>query len=305
MTRRESHEHNVGRFRDAAAQSRFEAAYDRARKAWPSPLSRREVDTPFGVTNVLSCGASEGVPVVLLPAIAVSGASWFANAEALGAHHPVVAVDTIGDVGRSRQTQPARNAEAMSRWLKAVIESLDADRVHLVGLSYGGWIALNQACRSPDRLASVTAVDPPGAFVRTRAILMIEFLPDALLAKVGKSDRALHRLLRRLNDGTLPEQPLLDLSVAGLRTFIAKLPRPRRMSDAELASIDLPTCLLIGGRSPLTDARHAVDRARRLIDKVHAEIVPNAGHMLPIENPVVFNERVLHFISGIDHTPHA
>ena len=78
----------------------------------------------------------------------------------LGESHPVYAVDTIGDVGRSQQTEPVRDGAAMSEWLDAVLDGLRADRVHLVGLSYGGWIALNQACRSSDRLASVTVVDP-------------------------------------------------------------------------------------------------------------------------------------------------
>jgi pimeloyl-ACP methyl ester carboxylesterase len=296
--------HNIGRFRDAAAKARFDAAYDRALAAWSSPPSPREVDTPFGVTNVLSCGASEGVPIVLLPAVAVSAASWFANAGSLGARHPVFAVDTIGDVGRSRQTEPVRDGAAMSHWLDAVLAALDADRAHLVGLSYGGWIAMNQAWQSPHHLASVTTVDPPGAIVRTRARLMLEFLPDAILAKVAKSDDALHRLLRRLNNGALPEQPLLDLSVAGLRTFIGKQPRPRRLTDDELASITIPTCLLIGGRSPLTDASQAVDRTRRLIHNVDADIVPDAGHMLPVENPAVFNEHVLRFLGRVEQTPH-
>jgi pimeloyl-ACP methyl ester carboxylesterase len=233
---------------------------------------------------------------VLLPAIAVSAASWYANVGALGAQHPVFAIDAIGDVGRSQQTEPVRDGETMSRWLDSVIEALGFDRVHLIGLSYGGWIALNHACRSPAHLASVTAVDPPGAIVRTRARFMLEILPDAMLAKVAKSDAALHRLLRKLNNGTLPEQPLLDLSVAGLRTFIGKQPRPRRLSDSELASIRIPTYLLIGARSPLTDAPQAVDRVCSLIPDVDAEIIPDAGHMVPNEHPALFNEHVLRFL---------
>ncbi len=130
---------------------------------------------------------------------------------------------------------------------------------------------------------------------------MLELLPDGVLAKVARSDDALHRLLRPLNNGALPDQPLLDLSVAGLRTFIGKVPRPRRMTDAELASIKIPACLLIGKQSPLTDDRHAVDRARSLIDHVHTEIIAEAGHMLSIEKPAVFNKRLLAFIDRIDH----
>ncbi len=291
---------NTGRFRDAAAQERFEAAYERALEAWPRPPLQRHVDTRFGLTNILSCGASQGVPIVLLPAIAVSAPSWFANAGPLGAQHAVFAVDTIGDVGRSQQTEPVTDAAAMARWLDAVLDALGFDRVHLIGLSYGGWVALNQACRSPERLASITAVDPPGALVKTRARFMLEILPDAMLAKVAKSDAALQRLLRKLNNGALPDQPLLDLSVAGLRTFIGKLPRPRQLSDTELGSIRIPTYILIGGRSPLTEAARAVERVCELIPHVDAEIVPDAGHMLPTENPGAFNGRVLQFIDRVD-----
>jgi pimeloyl-ACP methyl ester carboxylesterase len=294
------HTRDLGRFQDEAAHARFEAAYECALAAWPSTRSARAIDTRFGRTNVLSCGASDGVPVVLLPAIAVSAASWFANVSALGAHHPVVAVDVIGDVGRSKQTEALRDGAAMSVWLDAVLDGLGHDRVHLVGLSYGGWIALNQARRSPDHLASVTAIDPPGAIARTRARFMLEILPDAVLAKTTKSDRALHRLLCRLNDDTLPDEPLLGLSVAGLRTFVGKVPRPGRLTDAELASIGIPTLLLIGERSPLTDARQAVDRVRRLLPDVEAEIVPDAGHMLTVERPQAFNECVLRFFDRVE-----
>ena len=33
---------------------------------------------------------------------------------------------------------------------------------HLVGLSYGGWVAMNQALRAPARVASITLLDPAG-----------------------------------------------------------------------------------------------------------------------------------------------
>jgi pimeloyl-ACP methyl ester carboxylesterase len=33
---------------------------------------------------------------------------------------------------------------------------------HLVGFSYGGWVAMNQAIHAPGRVASITLLDPAG-----------------------------------------------------------------------------------------------------------------------------------------------
>jgi pimeloyl-ACP methyl ester carboxylesterase len=125
-------------------------------------------------------------------------------------------------------------------------------------------------------------------------------IPDGILAKFAKSEKALHRLLRRLNNGVLPAQPLLDLSVLGLRTFRAKQPFPKRMSDEQLRGIGTQALLLFGERSPVNHARRAADRSRRCIPNAESEVVPDAGHMLPVEQPELFTRRVLSFIDDID-----
>jgi pimeloyl-ACP methyl ester carboxylesterase len=218
----------------------------------------------------------------------------------LSERHPVHAIDTITDAGRSTQKTRIRNGVDMASWLDDVLGALELDRVRIVGLSYGGWLALNQARHSSDRLASVTSVDPPGAIGRPRATFVVKMMPDAALAKLAKSDKALHRLLELLNNGRLPAQPLLDLSVAGLRTFLAKQPFPKRMSDDELRRIRTPTLLLFGGRSPVNYAPRAAERSRRCLPNAAVEVVPDAGHMLPVEMPEPFASRVLAFIDDID-----
>ncbi len=154
-------------------------------------------------------------------------------------------------------------------------------------------------------LASITSVDPPGALGRPSGTFLIKILPDSLLAKFAKSDKALHRLLRLLNNGTLPAQPLLELSVAGLRTFRAKQPYPKRMTDDVLRMIETPTLLLFCERSPVNHAQRARERSRRLIANVETEVIPGAGHMLPVEMPELFTTRVLRFIRNIDTRHHA
>ncbi len=260
---------------------------------------RRDVDTRFGTTHVLEVGAASGSPIVLLHAIAVSSPAWYADIAALSASNRVYAIDTITDPGRSLQSAPVRDGDDYAVWLDEVLAALGLDHVHLVGLSYGGWLALNQAHRAPERLASVSAVDPVGAIGRVRARFMVKALPDAVLA-LAKSEKAIHRLLGLMNNGTIPSQPLLDLSVAGLLTFRAKQPSPKRMTDQELAKIAVPTLLFFCGHSPVNDAHRAAERSLRCIPGVEIEVVENAGHMLPVEHPTSFTSRVLSFVERVD-----
>jgi pimeloyl-ACP methyl ester carboxylesterase len=288
----------ISRFRDAGARSRYLSAYDNALAAWSASPAQLDIETRYGTTHVLSCGASTGTPIVLLHGVGASSPSWFANVAGLGQHHPVLAVDTITDAGRSIQTAPIRKRVDLALWLDDVLARLDVDRVHLVGLSYGGWLALNQALRSPERLASITSVEPPGAIARMR--FNAKMLPDGVLAKFAHSDAALHRLFRLLNNGAVLAPPIVDLATAWFRTFVLKQPFPGRLNDEELRSIRTPMLLLFGERSLVTDAARAADRARGLIANVEAEIVTDAGHMLPIEKPDLFTRRLLAFIDGVD-----
>ena len=158
---------------------------------------------------------------------------------------------------------------------------------------------VNQANRSPSRLVSVTAVDPIGAIGRPPTSFLIKILPDSVLA-MAKSEKAIHRLLRRLNNGAPPEQPLLDLSVAGLRTYVGKQAFPKRLTDDDLRAIHTPTLVLFGEQSPVNDAARAAERCRTLIRDVETEVVSDVGHMLPVEQPTLFTGRVLRFIEQVD-----
>jgi pimeloyl-ACP methyl ester carboxylesterase len=295
----------VGRFRNDVARRRYMTAYDSALATWPTRPQQLDVETRYGATHVLATapttsGPKSAAPIVLIHAVAVASPSWSANIAALAEYRPVYAIDTIGDVGRSTQTAPVRTAVAMASWLDDVLAALDLHGVHLVGLSYGGWVALNQAVRAPDRLSSVTAVDPVGAIGRGKTTFLLRIAPDAALASIAKSDAALRRLLRLLNNGALPDEPLLELSIAGLRTFRAKQPFPRRMSDDDLRAIHTPALLLFCGSSPVNHAVQAAQRSRSGIAAATSEVIPGAGHMLPIESPELFDVRLLDFIDEID-----
>jgi pimeloyl-ACP methyl ester carboxylesterase len=152
----------IGRFTGEQARERFLRAYDVAMRTWPEPRRELVVETDFGTVHVHHHGPTTGAPIVLLHGASGNSSNWYPQIATLGARHPVYAIDTIDDPGRSVAQRVVDGSVENAAWLGEVLAGLGLDDVHLVGLSYGGWLALNQAVYEPERLATVTVLDPAG-----------------------------------------------------------------------------------------------------------------------------------------------
>jgi pimeloyl-ACP methyl ester carboxylesterase len=150
-----------------AWRDRYFAACDAVYALGAPALAEQDVETSFGNTHVYRYGpedeaARSRTPIVLVHGAGSCSAMWYPNTPALSADRPVYAIDTPGDPGRSVQRESIHQPERAAQWLDETLAGLGLDSVHLVGASYGGWLALNQAHRGPGRLASVTLLDPGG-----------------------------------------------------------------------------------------------------------------------------------------------
>ncbi|MFG2917408.1 alpha/beta fold hydrolase [Kitasatospora sp. NPDC048298] len=288
----------VGHFVTESARAKFLAAYDRAMELWPSPRQELDVETAYGSVHVHRYGPATGDPIVLLHGHAGHPSNWYPQIAALGEHHPVYAIDTLDDPGRSVQRAVAAGSPENAAWLGEVLAGLALERVHLVGASYGGWLALNQAVHAPERLASVAPLDPGGIekvparfYVHLVAGLFGMLAPRPLRPAVGRllANPAL----------SAPREMTAPLMLA-LRSYKPSgRPPVRTFTDEELASIRLPVLVLVGRRSALLRPHRVVERVTRLIPGVRAEILERAGHGLNLEQPGTVNERLLGFIGGV------
>jgi pimeloyl-ACP methyl ester carboxylesterase len=146
-----------------AAREKFLAAYERAFSLWPEPREEFDVETATATTRVHAHRPHpDGDPVVLLSGAGGNAAAWYPQVAALAADGPVYGIDMPGDanpsVPRALMTPPTPCAD----WLDELLGKLSDRPAHLVGFSYGGWVAMNQAMRAPGRVASITLLDPAG-----------------------------------------------------------------------------------------------------------------------------------------------
>ena len=278
-------------FTGEAARARFLTAYDLAvEQLWPAPVEFLDLPTSAGTVRVYRAGPADDRPVVLLPGAGGNALSWHRHVGALAAHRAVLAVDPLGEPGRSVAEQPITSGDDVARWLLEVLAALDVRGAHLVGSSYGGWTALlAQRQDTEQRIAALTLLDPAGFAPLDRRFLRWVVL-GGLAALLPHGLR--HRAAVRLGNGTLREDALLRLGLAG-RGFRRRLPAPPVVSDEQLAAVAVPTQLLLGAASTLHDSATVAARVRRAAPAWHVEVVPGTGHALPLEAVGLVVDRVL------------
>jgi pimeloyl-ACP methyl ester carboxylesterase len=177
--------------------------------------------------------------------------------------------------------------------LGAIVERLLAQlppRFALIGLSMGGYVALEVMRRAPERVAKLALLDtsarPELAEQTAQRHAQIEMarsgrfaeVPDLLFPKFvaaeRRGDRGLHALVRTMADETG--------AAAFVRQQTAIMGRPD--SRPTLPSIRCPTLVLVGERDELTPPERAAEIAAG-VPNARLVAVPECGHLSTLERP--------------------
>ena len=65
------------------------------------------------------------------------------NLPALLQRRTVYSIDLLGEAGMSVQDKPIRDADDQTHWLDDALAGLGLGQAHLLGVSIGGWTAVN------------------------------------------------------------------------------------------------------------------------------------------------------------------
>jgi len=101
-----------------------------------------------------------GEPVVILNGIMMATRSWVDHVPVLAPHVRLILVD-FRDQGRSSPLEPGYDLSRHAEDLEAFLEALGLARVHVLGLSYGGEVALLHALKCPGRYQSLVLANVP------------------------------------------------------------------------------------------------------------------------------------------------
>jgi len=157
-------------FRDPAAKQVLAAWYPRFLERIPGPVAQRRVPTRHGETHVLLTGPEDAPPIVVIHGAMASSAHAVSEMAALARRWRIVAPDVIGQSPMSADGRIPLDGAAPAEWLTDVLDGVGLDRAGLVGVSWGGSIAMRAAALAPERFERLALLVPAG-------ILAVPFLP--------------------------------------------------------------------------------------------------------------------------------
>jgi pimeloyl-ACP methyl ester carboxylesterase len=238
-----------------------------------------DVETALGSTGAYMWKGT-GEPVVFLHGAGGNATSWTSYAD----YRPgraMYAVDTIGDLGRSRQLVAIESADDLARWLDETLSGLGLEHAHLAGTSYGAFLALNLAAQRPDRVRSLYLIEPAGLVRADIAKFMFWGMSCVFASLLPAPMRRVGA--RRLRNPLVEDRDLIRLGMYGARNHQSRLLRPEPLSDEQLRAIEAPAHIVFGAKSEIFSMNAARARAE-LIPNATTEVISNAGHALAMSH---------------------
>jgi 3-oxoadipate enol-lactonase len=252
--------------------------------------------------------AGKGLPLVFVHGYPLNRRMWQPQLEGLADLAHLLAPDLRGH-GESQAVPGPYSVDLFADDLAAYLDALGIrQKIILCGLSMGGYIVFAFYRKYPDRLAGLiltatrAAADSPQARLgRDQSAELarqqgVNAIVDAMLPKLLAPATA-------QNQPELVEQArqiMTANSLAGVLGDLVAL-RERPDSTPTLGEIDTPTLLLPGAEDqiiPLPEAQAMQAAIRGSV----LEVIPDAGHLLNLENPTSFNAAVRRFINGLKPT---
>lgn len=243
--------------------------------------------------------------LLLLHGLGGSRVSWEPQLTGLGEWHRVVAWDMPG-YGASPPLDVPTTFAALADSVRDLADELGAERVHLVGISFGGMIAQYAAAAHPARITSLVllATSPKFGLDGTqpdewRAARLAPL--DAGHEPADFADRVLASLAGpHIDPAALDGQREAMARVGGyaLRRSIECL--VTHDSRAVLPTIVAPTLCMVGELDTETPPAYAMAVAD-LIAGARLVVIEGAGHLLNVEAPDAVNAAIIDHIRSAEH----
>jgi len=248
------------------------------------------IPTELGELYVEDQGS--GPAVLLWHSLMHHGGMWRPVIERMRERFRILCVDAPGH-GRSSAVHRSFDMDDCARAAEKVLDARKVDRAAVVGLSWGGMVALTLAAHRSKRVSAIVAMD-----ASSRPEPLVNKLRYLAMGTVSRRIGVVPALLDRVEPLFFADRTLKDRRedlVEPWRGYVARMDRDslwyslrcitdRRDITEELRQSELPALILVGSEDrarPPADSEHLA----ATIPGARLAFIPGAGHLSALERP--------------------
>ena len=254
-----------------------------------------------------------GTPILFVHEFAADGASWEPQMRYFSRGHRCIAYSARGYTPSDiPDNDDAYRWEHFRDDTLAILDHLQIDAAHYVGLSMGAYSSLQAALKAPDRVLSLTLAGAGSGFEASR----LQAFRDQCKADANRFAREGGATLAQLAGMTPGRIPFLVKDPRGFQEFFDALARhdangsaftmrnfqggrpPLSDFAAQLKKLTTPTLIIVGDED---DA--CIESSLFLKQHIAASglaMFPKTGHVLNHEEPALFNDTVERFLKLVE-----
>jgi pimeloyl-ACP methyl ester carboxylesterase len=259
-------------YRSLSGRAEAHAHYDGVLARLPFAVESRYVHTRYGRTHLSIGGNPDGAPLIVLPAMSIAGPQMLEFFKACAKTRLLIAVDLIGQPGRSEDRGHSARDHGFGRWLAEVLDALRIERADMATASFGSSVALDLAAFAPERVGKLALVMPAGLTPRLPLVrLYFRFLMPWLMHRFFPDGRRVPAIARKLGKG-MNEDQLRYFDIVVRQTAFWRHRPAGPFFARDLEGYREPVFLVTAGQDnvlPCVPTRANAHQALRIAEEIH------------------------------------
>ena len=249
--------------------------------------------------------SGRGTPVVFINGLTMTVNGWALQVRAFSEKHNLVRYDCRGQ-GESDKPDEEYTQEQHAQDLCGLLDTLNIEKTHIVGISNGGMIAQHFALNYPEKLGALVLVDTCSYVDNLLELIVNSWieatrfgggalrydvsLPYIFSESFIKSNLDKIQAMKDYSIAINPDKAVINLACASNNHNLKE----------KISEINAPTLIMAGEEDILIPPKYS-KILRDRIPNSKMVTIKDCGHVPPIEKPEEFNNLVLRFLKKHDH----
>lgn len=266
-------------FQNNDAKKKLEVWYQVFLEKIDFPTESKYVETSLGSNHVLIAGDKTKPPLLCLHSMLTSSAHLVSELQELLDHYHIIAPDLPGQSIRGLETRLSYKDDSFAEWLHELVQNMDLKRFDLLGISLGGFAALQFTKIHTQKVRNLILIVPAG-IVRGSVWEGIKKMAiPSVLYQLNPSEERLKKFVDPLL--TTWDDDWAHYIGDAFTNFKPDLRIPPLISDGELQDWQIPTLVFAGEEDISFPGKPMLQRLKSQNPDIQTELMRNCKHSPP------------------------